>query len=222
MKRTYVYVDGFNLYYRLLAKEPKLKWLNLKVLFQNILDDENEIARIRFFTAHISGRDDPDSPRRQQRYLAAIKSLPEIEVHYGNFLSSMKFARLKHAPEFKPPLSNQLAEPWPRLVKIHKTEEKGSDVNLASHLLLDAFQSDFEVAAIVSNDSDLVEPLRIATKILGRTVGLITPVPSPSHKLVENASFVRHIARSDLSRSQFPDDVQLPDGRIVSRPDEWG
>jgi hypothetical protein len=221
MKRTYIYVDGFNLYYRLLSKEPRLKWLDLKFLFREILDIDNEIVKIRFFTARISGRGDLDRPRRQQLYLSALSSLSEVSIHYGNFLLSKKFARVKHPPEFMPPLQVQLQQPWPDLVKIHKTEEKGSDVNLACYLLLDAFQAKFDVAAIVSNDSDLVEPLKIATKELGKTVGLITPVPSPNQKLKEYASFVRHITRSDLARSQFPLDIHLPDGRIISRPDVW-
>ena len=50
-----------------------------------------------------------------------------------------------------------MAVPWPDAL-IDKTEEKGSDVNLASHLLLDAFRGDFDVAAILSNDSDWSHP----------------------------------------------------------------
>jgi hypothetical protein len=44
-------------------------------------------------------------------------------------------------------------------VKVLKTEEKGSDVNLASYLLIDAYRSDRDVAVIVSNDFDLLFPI---------------------------------------------------------------
>lgn len=57
-----------------------------------------------------------------------------------------------------------MPRPGPTVVKVIKVEEKGSDVNLASHLLLDAFQGNFDVAAVLSNDSDLVEPVRIVTQ----------------------------------------------------------
>ena len=43
-----------------------------------------------------------------------------------------------------------------------KTEEKGSDVNLASHLLLDGFQQTRDTVVVFSNDSDLRVPIRIA------------------------------------------------------------
>ncbi len=45
-------------------------------------------------------------------------------------------------------------------VWVDKTEEKGSDVNLASHLLRGAYTKKFEVAVVIANDSDLAEPVR--------------------------------------------------------------
>jgi hypothetical protein len=102
-----------------------------------------------------------------------------------------------------------------------KVEEKGSDVNLASHLLLDAFQGNFDVAAVLSNDSDLVEPIRIVTKVLGKPVGLLSPVSNPTLELKNVASFIRRISVSDLARSQFPDPVVLPDGSALNKPTTW-
>ena len=66
--RTYVYVDGFNLYYRAL-KNTRFKWLNLERLVKDLLDPENEISCIRYFTAPVSGKLDPAQPIRQQTYL---------------------------------------------------------------------------------------------------------------------------------------------------------
>jgi len=39
------------------------------------------------------------------------------------------------------------------------TEEKGSDVKLATHLVWDAAHHDMDVALVMSNDSDLQESL---------------------------------------------------------------
>jgi hypothetical protein len=102
-----------------------------------------------------------------------------------------------------------------------KVEEKGSDVNLASHLLLDALQGSFDVAAVLSNDSDLVEPIRIVTKVLGKPVGLLSPVSNPTLELKNVASFIRRISVSDLARSQFPDPVVLADGSTLNKPTTW-
>src|SRR5215204_1951290 len=83
--RTYVYVDGFNLYYRALKGTP-FKWINLKMLCDLSLGSGFNVAKIRYFTARVSANTDPDQPRRQQLYLKALGTIPEIEVHYGKFL----------------------------------------------------------------------------------------------------------------------------------------
>ena len=62
-------------------------------------------------------------------------------------------------------------------------EKKRSDVNLACHLLLDAFHNNFDVAAVLSNDSELVEPIRIVTQVLGKPVGLLSPHADPAKEV---------------------------------------
>jgi hypothetical protein len=106
-------------------------------------------------------------------------------------------------------------------VKVIKVEEKGSDVNLACHLLMDAFQGKFDVAAVLSNDSDLVEPIRMVKTVMGKPVGLLSPVPNPTPDLASAASFIRHIHPSDLRNSQFPDPLTRPDGSHLVTPASW-
>lgn len=217
--RTIVYVDGFNLYYRLLQQRPALKWVNLKQLAEKLLRPANVVTGVRYYTARISGRLDPTAPARQQLYLDALTTLPEVSVHLGTFLTSRKFAGLVHPPDFRPRVT--LPQPWPDVVRVVKVEEKGSDVNLASHLLLDAFQGSYDVAVVLSNDSDLVEPIRIVAQVLGKPVGLLSPVPNPNPQLQRAASFIRRISPSDLAAAQFPDQVTRPDGSVVKRPASW-
>jgi uncharacterized LabA/DUF88 family protein len=219
--RTIVYVDGFNLYYRLLEKRPDLKWLNVKQLATRLLSQANQIVRIRYYTARVSGRVDPRAPARQQIYFDALATVPEISLHMGTFLATKKFAGLVHPPSFRPQLAGQLPQPWPAVVRVHKTEEKGSDVNLASHLLLDAFQNNYDVAAVLSNDTDLVEPIRIATQELGKPVGLLTPVPNPNPQLQAVSTFIRRISHSDLAACQFPNPLTLTDGSQITKPATW-
>lgn len=219
--RTIVYVDGFNLYYRMLEKRPDLKWLDIKQVAEKTLRPENKVMGVRYYTARVSGRHDPLAPRRQQVYFDALSTIPEISLHMGNFLSTKKFAGLVHPPSFRPHLAAPLPQPWPVVVRVHKTEEKGSDVNLASHLLLGAFRDEYDVAAVLSNDTDLVEPIRIATQELGKVVGLLSPVSAPAPQLHAVSSFVRHIKISDLVSSQFPDPIVLPDGTALTKPATW-
>ncbi len=46
----------------------------------------------------------------------------------------------------------------PVIVDVIKTQEKGSDVNLATYMLLDAFRQESDIAVVISNDSDLRSP----------------------------------------------------------------
>lgn len=210
VQRTNVYVDGFNLYYRALKDTPH-KWLDLKALFASILRPENVIQRIRYFTADISGKRDPEAPERQRAYLRALRRIPEVSIHKGRFLVTTKWARIANPhPSY--------IKPDPVTVMVEKTEEKGSDVNLASFLLRDAFLNDYDVAVVVSNDTDLVEPIRMAKVELGKVVGLICPAQSPARSLRNVASFCRFITPSRLAAAQFPD--ALP-GTTIRKPASW-
>src|SRR4051812_37222606 len=128
--RTNVYIDAFNLYYGCL-KGSSSKWLDPLKFCQTALP-KNQIHRIRYFTAHIKARpDDPQQPDRQQAYLRALQTLPNLSIHHGRYLENKVRMRL--------------AEPLPdgtTQVQVLKSEEKGSDVNLATYLLVDAFDAD--------------------------------------------------------------------------------
>lgn len=221
--RTIVYVDGFNLYHRLLEKNPAVRWLDLKSLSQRLLDPTNNIIGIKYYTARVSGALNPATPGRQQVYLDALGTIPEISIHFGSFIVSEKWAGLITPPKFLPklPPGVVMPQPWPDVVKVRKIEEKGSDVNLACHLLLDAFLNNYDVAVVISNDSDLVEPIRIVRHILGKPVGLFSPVPNPTPTLQGVASFIRRIRHGDLTHSQFPDPVIDPNGTAIQKPVTW-
>jgi len=203
--RTYIYIDGFNLYYRLLKNSP-YKWLNLKALFTNILNTQNNILKIKYFTAMVSSRIDPSQPIRQKTYIRALeKYIPELEVYYGHFLSH----------EVDAPLAGTLPM---QFVKIIKSEEKGSDVNLAVHLLNDAWMDKYDCGIVVSNDSDLAEAMRIVKNDLNKKLGLLTPVNSPSIELKKYATFTKQIRSGVLAISQLPN---LIPGTTISKPATW-
>ena len=88
-------------------------------------------------------------------------------------------------------------------VRVIKTEEKGSDVNLATHLLVDAFDNAFECAVIVSGDSDLHAPVQIVTNRFDKTVGVLNPQKKPCEALQGTACFYKHIREAALQASQF-------------------
>ena len=207
--RVYVYVDGFNLYYRAL-KGTQYKWLNLQKLSEELLRPQVQLESIRYFTARVSSRaGDPDAPRRQQILFSALSTLPSLRLHYGKFLSKTKR---------RPVVGSNPRQ----FVEIHDTEEKGSDVNLAVHLVNDGWHGRYDLALLLSQDTDLIEPVRIVTSELGLKVGLVwLDGGQPNAELKNVASFVRHVRKSHLARSQFPDPLVASNGRTIRKPKGW-
>ena len=206
--RTSVYIDGFNLYYRALKGTP-YKWLDLKTLVSHLLQPHHRITAVKYFTAKVSGAFDPNQPIRQKTYIRALEShIPEFSVYYGHFLSHEVSA--PKAPLTRPP----------QFVKIVKTEEKGSDVNLAVHLLNDAWRDRYDCAIVISNDSDLAEPLRLIRKQNNKMIGLISPLlrGHPSRELQKHAHFVKRIREGVLKISQLPSPIP---GTTIRKPASW-
>lgn len=143
--RTNVYIDGFNLYYGAVKGAP-YRWLDIDALSRCLLQPpRHQIHCVRYFTAAIAARpNDPQGPARQDAYLRALATLPTVSIHRGHFLTSYPRMRLAADPT--------------QAVQVIKTEEKGSDVNLATLLLADAFRGDAECFVLVTNDSDLAGP----------------------------------------------------------------
>jgi len=208
--RTYVYVDGFNLYYGSLRKTP-YRWLDLEQLARHLLPpDKHEILRIKYYTAHVGARpNDPDQPTRQQLYLRALGTLPLVEIYLGHYLSHV----------VPMPVANP-APGGPKYVKVIKTEEKGSDVNLATHLVADAFEDRYDAAILVTNDSDLQEPARLVHERLGKIVGILNPHKHQAAALERVAGFVKRIRKGVLGASQFPPTLVDAVGTF-SKPPIW-
>jgi hypothetical protein len=216
--RTVVYIDGFNLYYRAL-KGTRHKWLDIVALSRAALPSTCNVIRVNYYTARVSGRTNPDSPKRQHAYLRALATLPEVAVHYGNFMMSNKWAGLVQPPNFKPPFVLP-AGAAPNVAHVWKIEEKGSDVNLGVHLVRDACMGAFDLAAVLTNDTDLLEPIRIVRQELNLPVTLLTPVGRPAASLARAASEVRHI-KPYLGPCQFPDPILVADKPAIVKPAGW-
>jgi hypothetical protein len=182
---TNIYIDGFNLYYGALRNTP-YRWLNPETLCQLLLP-KNTLGKIKYFTALVSARpSDPDQPVRQQLYLRALATLhPLVSIHLGHFLT--------HA--VKMPLAVTPGQPQ-TYVKVIKTEEKGSDVNLATHLLHDAHLGRFDIAVVISNDSDLLEPIKIVRNELHKQVGILNPHPTQAARCYHISTSSSRFARA--------------------------
>ncbi len=204
---TNVYVDAFNLYYGAL-KGTAYKWLDLGRLCRLLLPGYS-VHRIRYFTAVVEARPgDPGQQQRQQAYIRALGTIPQLSVHYGSFLTNR--VRL--------PLATPVPG-GPRTMEVLRTEEKGSDVNLATHLLIDGFHGDCEAAVVVSNDSDLRAPVDAVRNELGLPVGIVIPNPRVKRSALRG-DFYRRLRAGVLAASQFPPRLVDAHG-MIRRPPEW-
>ena len=205
---TNVYVDGFNLYYGCLRGTP-YRWLDLAALCRLLLP-ANHINLIRYFTALVHERPgDPQQPQRQRTYIRALETIPNLSVHYGQFLTHSVPMRLET------PLSDGTT-----VARVTKTEEKGTDVNIATRLVFDIFDGNCDIAVLISNDSDLVPPIQAVKERFGTSIGLLNPYHRPSRLLRDNVDFYRPIRRGPLSASQFPDQMQDATGTFT-KPAGW-
>jgi uncharacterized LabA/DUF88 family protein len=208
---TNVYIDAFNLYYGCLKGSP-YKWLDLGAFVERLLPS-HDIQRIRYFTAKINTRPaDLQAPVRQETYLRALETVPGLTIHLGHYLTN--------------PTRLPFANPWPggpKTAHVIKSEEKGSDVNMATLLLTDAFRGDAEVFVVISNDSDFIAPIRVVHDELSLPVGLINPHPVErrSRALLScNPTFFKQVRKGALASSQFPAQIQTATG-LITRPATW-
>jgi hypothetical protein len=123
--RTRIYIDGFNLYFGSLRKTPH-KWLNVVAMVGRHLQPHHAIVGTKYFSAKLNPRPhDPDQPLRQETYLRALRTLPDLEIFLGHFLTKNVWMPLAF------PLRG-----GPANVQVVKTEEKGSDVKFKAFPML--------------------------------------------------------------------------------------
>ncbi len=208
--KTNVYVDGLNLYFRAIKGTP-FKWLDLRKLAEALFP-EDTISRICYFTSKINQRShDPGQVRRQLIYLRALATLPGFEAHFGTFRT-----RTKSRPLAFP------IEGMPDYVQVKHTEEKGTDVNLVTRLLVDGFNQAYEKAVVVSNDSDFSSAIQYVRDDLGLHVAVVNPDnKTRTHRSLEiAATYVRRLRPRHLRECQFPDTLTDAHGAI-RKPAKW-
>jgi uncharacterized LabA/DUF88 family protein len=237
--RTNVYVDGYNLYRGCLKDAPHLKWLDLRGLAEALLVDDQQLQHLKFFTARV--KDDPGAASRQQIYIRALRATRVVVYDNGTFAVHTQIRPVADRPhrlmtgvlEYY----NETTRRWtatqrprasrPLRASIVDKKEKGSDVNLAAHLMWDALHNDssgknhIDAAIVVSGDSDLETPIHlISSNIL--PVHVVNPTANRgSRELQQAASSYRSLDLSLLPTHQLPDPVKSTVGTDLVRPEKW-
>lgn len=223
--RTNIYIDGFNLYYSAVRGTP-YKWLDLFALCHLLFPNKN-IQDIKYFSAKVkASKHDLDAPTRQNSYWRALKTIRNLEIIKGHFV---RWPRLM--PQFPLAYINNNYFNQPQRVQVERTEEKGSDVNLATCLLYDCFVKDFDDAIVVSNDSDLVLAIEIVTSKLGKDVVVVNPNRTRMAQKFKRCRISRELKRvatscvasineSVLFKAQFQSTLSDSMGQFT-KPNSW-
>ena len=235
---TFFYIDALNFYYGS-VKGTADKWVDFEALAQALVPRDH-IGRIKYFTANVKPLSPGDrTHERQNAFLRAVDTNPLIEIVRGHFRSDIRLRALaerKYAPEqlFVPALqptadlTAMLLDAQARrakpatMARVVIPEEKGSDVNLGTHLLYDALKGHCDKAIVITNDSDLCEPIRLAVSE-GVPIGIVNPhrkAPT-NHKLAAVASFEIPLRFKTISSCQMPNPVTASNGKQIHKPREW-
>lgn len=207
MKKAIVYIDSFNVFYGRLKNTP-YKWLDYHKLV-TLMFPEYEMVGIKFFSAKVKVRPQDkgheNRPINQQIYWRALRTIQNLKIIEGYFSSHI--VEMIHSKTYEK-------------VSVIKTEEKGTDVNIATYLVHDAHRNSFDVALVFSADSDLVEAVRITVSELQKEVIIITPFKNTAYELGRVATTKRDLRKGVIRASQFPDVLADDIGEIV-KPKDW-
>lgn len=202
MNGVIAYVDGFNLYFGLRSKGwRRYYWLDIQMLARSLLKPNQRLLFTKYFTARISGP--PDKEKRQSTYIEALETLSEFQILYGKYQLNPR--QCSHCG-FQDEVPN----------------EKMTDVNIAVEILKDAYQGKFDVALLISADSDLIPPVKTVRELFpDKRVVVASPPGRYSSALAHaaDASFV--IGQAKLARSLLPEKIEKPDGYTLRRPLLW-
>ena len=176
------------------------KWLNIKSLIDSYLTHNQELIEIKYFTSRITNQ--PSKQKRQTTYLEALETTG-VNIIYG----------LYKAKEIE---CNNCGHNWAI------SNEKMTDVNIATHLLLDAFNDKYDTAILISGDSDLVPPVKaVHGQFNKKAVSVFFPPERHNVTVAGAAKGSQIIGKKKIKDHQFPLNVTKKDGYVLTKPESW-
>lgn len=215
--RAIVYIDGFNLYHGLKQKHgKKYMWLNIEEFSRNITPAHASLHKTKYFTSRLRGSSTaPEKLQRQAQFLRAVQSLHPrvltIEGTYQSFQSHCKHCNnLIHCPYCGSPHV--------------KPNEKKTDVNIATSMLVDAFEDNCDIQILVSGDSDYEFTLMELRRLFPQKEIIVAFPPMRRNNRLEgkdkcNTSF--DIPEDAFIHSQFTDRILVSGKKPIEKPVEW-
>lgn len=200
-ERIIAYIDGFNLYFGMReASFDHCRWLNINKLIQSLLHPHQELVAVKYFTSRVSNS--PDKQKRQSTYIDAIESTG-VKVFYGNYQDNTEECK-------------RCGHQW------RSAKEKMTDVNIATAMIIDAFNNEYDTAMLVSGDSDLTPPIKaIHSLFTDKRVFIAFPPKRHNSSMSLLAKGSLTIGRKKLVDAQFDNVVLSKIGFQLTKPIEW-
>ena len=171
-----------------------VKGLNLKLLATNLLKPNQELVCVKYFTSRVSNN--PDKQKRQVTYIEALES-EGVHILYGHYQRNT--IECKHCGNI-----------WASY------NEKMTDVNIATQMLIGAYQDEYDMAMLISGDSDLVPPIRQIHELFPlKRVFVAFPPKRHNQSVALVAKGSMTIGRKKLVESQFDESVKKRDGFLL-------
>ncbi len=215
--RTIVYIDGFNLYYGLKQKYGrKYMWLNIEKFARNVTPAHGVLVSAKYFTSKLKGSSTkPEKVRRQSQFLRAVDTLfPNVVTIEGNYQSFQ--GHCKHCDNFIN--CQHCGTPYV------KPNEKKTDVNIATSMLVDAFENHCDVQILVSGDSDYEFTLQELRRLFPQKEIIVAfPPKRRNNQLLgdDKCTSSFDIPEDAFSGAQFPDRILIDGKKPIEKPKEW-
>lgn len=205
-KKVIVYVDGYNFYYGLRNGGARWKctyWLDVVRFFERMMLDDQELVEVNYYSAR--PMDDQQAADNQDVLFSANRLNPKFKLHLGRY--KKKKIKCQNCG-----------------FKIKTYEEKESDVRVATGMLTDVFTKRCDITIIVSADSDMIPSVEIIkASVPGHPVYLFVPPNQKSYALAskcDNTIWLEQY-RSRFIQSMLSDEITLPNGHVLHRPENW-
>lgn len=201
-ERVIAYIDGFNLYFGMKATTHNdTLWLNIEKLAQSLLRQNQELILTKYFTSRV--KNNPDKEKRQKTYIEAVETLKNTKIFYGHYQSQVEECR-------------RCGHTYPY------SNEKMTDVNIAVQMLSDAYADQYDMALLITGDSDLVPPMKAVHSFFkNKRVFVAFPPNRFNVSVKQEAKGSMMIGRKTLKDCQFDEKVIKKDSFVLVRPKEW-
>lgn len=200
-ERVIAYIDGFNLYFGMReAGFDQCRWLNIRKLVESLLQPNQKLVGVKYYTSRVSNN--PDKQKRQSIYIDALEST-NLEIFYGNYQDGSEECR-------------RCGHRW------RTAKEKMTDVNIATAIIVDAYEDSYDMAMLISGDSDLTPAIKAVHSLFVKKRVFIAFPPkrhNNSMALVAKGSLI--IGRKKLADSQFDEEINSKTGYKLKIPIEW-